>query len=364
VRALGALRGEIAWVLRAVTPRGSELTTAEIWAIPIAGGDPKLAASYVVGPFSVIGPVSGIRLDRQLTRLGTRVVLERPNYRELRTGLVVVDVTDGSARLVGGSDDPARFVTPAWSPDMTRLAFVVVGDISGGTVLTMGPDGGGQRLVVGPDLPRATVLYGWTDDAHLAFGRQLEGASYEVVAELGGATWALPGEGWRPPAPADWRRNVPRFVGATSEGGEQRVVVADDVGAPPRVITREAAHPDPRGDIPASFSDARWNPRTGEVMYQRSFSPDTSGPFEKDCFVVSTTGGTPARLPLAGKPLRCEWLPSGDRVAYLQADTGVGGYATALRVAMRDGSGEREYALPPVDAGDVRLLDVAIRVYP
>jgi hypothetical protein len=51
-------------------------------------------------------------------------------------------------------------------------------------------------------------------------------------------------------------------------------------------------------------------------------------------------------------------------VAYLQADTGVGGYATALRVAMRDGSGEREYALPPVDAGDVRLLDVAIRVYP
>ena len=125
--------------------------------------------------------------------------------------------------------------------------------------------------------------------------------------------------------------------------GEYRLVVADRADASQRVLVDESNH--------HLILDApRWNPASDEILYRRLISV-----IRTEFYVVPASGGVSKVVPLAQHPWLADWTPDGAGIIYIAQDTG--GYSwlgVGIRVARRDGTGDRELLAMP----DGALSDV------
>jgi hypothetical protein len=121
---LGALQGEYAFVLNggATTTAGA---VAEVWAIPLAGGEPRLAARYVNTKTPSTATGANV-LARQFSPDGRRLLLSAATARAAggeRLALFIVNLETGRVQPLG-SEDGADHERPAWSPDGKHIAYV------------------------------------------------------------------------------------------------------------------------------------------------------------------------------------------------------------------------------------------------
>lgn len=118
---LGPLRGEYAFVLNggATTTAGA---VAEVWAVPLSGGEARLAVRYVNAKSPSTNTGANV-LARQLSPDGRRLLLSAAATGASGERLVifVVDLETGRVQPVG-AEDGADHEKPAWSPDGRRIA--------------------------------------------------------------------------------------------------------------------------------------------------------------------------------------------------------------------------------------------------
>ena len=355
VFATGALHGTFAWVVREEVA-SQDRVTESLYAVPLDGATSKLVirrvrprAGAVVGGYAT----THIVVDRQLTRDGTRLVLEQANLGvAAHDGLVVVDIAAGTIGEIARGDQ-RNDVMPAWSPDGKRIAYAR--RVPGATPIALDDGlwlidaGGGAARQVQPPATQAQVTYvfGWTaDSAGVAFGLAFEGLGYSVLDLATGAVTGPNGVSFGL-APASWRIKTPQFAAAFSEGdkgGEQRIQIADGIGTPLRTLVRESGG---IGTDPL-FLNARWSPAGDEILYIRSSR-------EGKIFRVPAAGGTPVAVPMTGQPFRAEWLPDG-RIAYITVQNGLGAVLHYI-------DGTKETTLFKFDGG-ASFTDLGIRTYP
>lgn len=170
---LGVLCGEYAFVLNGGAITMTQDAVAEIWAIPLAGGEPRLAVRYV-NAAALAGRARGDNvLGHQFSPDGRRVVLSVITPRSSggeRLSLFIAELETGRTRIVGSDD--ADNDMQAWSPDGDRIAYVKSGSGSDDGIWLVNVDGTGARLVIpaapghlGPSID----LWGWTYDGRIAW---------------------------------------------------------------------------------------------------------------------------------------------------------------------------------------------------
>lgn len=125
VFATGQLHGTHVWVVgEEAAPQ--DRVTESLYAVPLDGSAAKLVvrrlrprAGVVLGGYTTTGIVP----DRQVTRDGTRLVLEQAALgAAAHDGLVVVHLVAGTIREIARGDE-RNDVMPAWSPDGRRIAY-------------------------------------------------------------------------------------------------------------------------------------------------------------------------------------------------------------------------------------------------
>lgn len=128
VFAIGQLHGTYVWAVREEAAPQDRVTES-LYAVPLDGAPVRLVVRRLRPRTGVaLGyATTGIVPDRQITRDGTRLVLEQANLGvAAHDGLVVVDLVAGTIREVARGDQ-RNDVMPAWSPDGMRIAYMRAG---------------------------------------------------------------------------------------------------------------------------------------------------------------------------------------------------------------------------------------------
>jgi len=314
VFATGQLHGSYVWVVAEESaPQGR--VTESLFAVPLDGSPAKLAlrrlrprAGLIVGGYTV----TGLLPDRQISRDGTRLVLEQaPLGPAAHDGLIVVDLAAGTIREIARGDQRSD-VMPAWSPDGKRIAYARRNPGAAPVTYDDGlwivdADGANVRQLRPPStFAQVTYVFGWTNDGRaVAFGLAFEGVGYSVADATTGAVSAWPGAVFGL-APASWRSRDPQLAIAFSEGdkgGTQSIQVAQGIGEPARIV---ASEPATSQSMPI-YIGARWHPSSDEILFVR-FDVHSS---------LMRVGLSGAARPVKtdGEPVHAEWLGDG-RIAY------------------------------------------------
>lgn len=363
---LGALRGEYAFVVNggANTMPGA---VAEVWAVPLAGGEPRLAVRFAnaTTPRTSTGEN---RLARQFSPDGRRLVLAAATQRAAggeRVGLFIVELETGRVSAVG-TEEAAEHENPAWSPDGRRIAYVrrpIVDERTGGLddgVWVMNVDGTGRRKVAllpagAHPFPR-THIDGWTPDGRLAWSYQNVENTLTLTDIDSGThtTIKTGGDALRGPS---FRTAVPRIAASFSDRPAScpghYVAVLD--GAPERVLVRAPERP----QCALRIHSVRWSPARDEIIYLLERETATN-----ELHTVDLSGAT-RRLAAGSDPVIAEWSPGGTHVLYIRRTAAeqigqlrfVGG---ELRSVRRDDSDDRMLFAPRAGAA---LSDLALRQY-
>lgn len=364
---LGVLRGEYGFVLNggAITNPGA---IAEMWAIPLAGGEPRLAVRYVnaTTPFTATGDNA---LAQQLSPDGRRVVLSVVTPRSSggqRLSLVIVELETGRTRMVG-SDNADSNERPVWSPDGHRIAYIRRPDVNvprgttGGRfddgIWLMNVDGTSARQVIPPGgQGSASHLYGWTTDGRIASSYTFEQATLTLTDIISGVRTRIGSFIGDPLGRLSFRSAVPRIAGSFTDLPNclgTYVLIAD--GAPERILVRE---PDKPNCPNVSFGNVRWNPTRDEVIYLR-------GVVGKNELYIHELSGATQRVAAQAEPLLAEWSAAGTHLLYVHANAQEPYvyplHGAELRYVRRDGSDERMIFAP---RGPASLSDLAVRLYP
>lgn len=343
------------------------LKSGELWAVPVSGGAEVNVARFTDRLDTTISyPGSNLpanELRRQLTPDGRRLVLSvgedvagGPRYR-----LALVDLGRGALMQVVRED--ADLIRPAISPDGTKIAYV---RRSLGAPSAFGDDGlwvinadgtGARRLSPGAD-GLFTWIFGWTPDGRGVIFDSLEWSAGPLVIDIASGTRTLVG-GF---VPRSWLMlgndfafrtgrspSIVAGLSSTAFQGEYSLVVADRAGGPQRTLVAE-------GNTFFLLGVPRWNPKSDEILYRHVIKLD-----QIEFFVADLTGAH-TRIPLALRPFLADWTSDGAGIVYLsQGFTAAGGIlATAVHVARRDGSGDRELLSLPAGG----LSDLVVVGYP
>ena len=230
---------------------------------------------------------------------------------------IVVMNADGSGQAVLPIGD-RHSVTPAWSPDATKIAFVT-DDFSGARpeVWVMNADGSGQRR-----LTRKGAEPAWSHDGRsIAFSRAddiyvmgADGSGKRRLTRRGNSpTWSPDGHRIafvRVVAHGCYRRNYekPRCVNS------HEIFVMNAQGAHQRRLTRNR-FPD---------YDPDWSPMGTKIAYASVYS----------VFVMKADGSGQRRLPSVMPAAEPSWSPDETRIAF----SSQGAYIYAMNA---DGTGKR-----------------------
>jgi hypothetical protein len=345
---LGALTGDWTLALR-LRPDGAT-AVAELWAVEIHG-ERRILALRWEEPRSFTRTV----LARQLSPDGKRIVLSTRVDPAVGAGyqLTVVEFATGATRvLVQGRDQ--RALTPAWSPDGSRVAYVRATDAQNDSALWVVDASGSQPR--GPLANSGTVL-GWSSDSSRVAYRTLDGR-FGLVEVASGAQLVLgtllQGEddaaAWRQPT-APFRPQLVAAFSATTTGGEQTIAVYETPTSAPQIVLRE---PQPT-DNSSYLREPRWKPSGPLLLYRRGSEIFTTGGFVN-------AGTSPVRIPLDGRVLRAEWVAGGsgiDSIVYIADGSEALSRGTSVRVALENGANGRTLFVPPAIEGTSDVTDIA-----
>jgi WD40 repeat protein len=345
----GALTGDWTLALR-LRPQGAT-TVAELWVVEIYGERRMLALRWEEGR-----SFTRAVLRRQLSPDGKRIVLSTPVDPAIGAGyqLTVVELATGATRvLVEGRDQ--RALTPAWSPDGTRVAYVRATDAPNDSTLWVVDASGGQPR--GPLANTGTVL-DWSSDGSRV-GYLLSDGGYALIDVASGAQFVLgtllqhedDATSWRQPT-APFRPQLVAAFSATTTGGEQMIAVYETPTSPPQIVQREAQPAD-------NFSylrEPRWKPTGPILMYRRGAEVFTTGGF-------ISAGTTPVRVPLEGRVLRAEWAPANsagiDSIVYIVDGPEGLSRGASVRIALESGGNGRTLFVAPSVQGTSDITEIA-----
>jgi dipeptidyl aminopeptidase/acylaminoacyl peptidase len=342
-------------------------TVAELWAIPLGGGEPRLAVRYVNATTPSTNTGDNV-LARQFSPDGRRLVLSAATSRAAggeRIGMFLIDLETGRVTALA-AEDGAEHERPAWSPDGRRIAYVkrpIIGNT--GTfdegIWVVNVDGSGARKVpLAPapaqsEFPAQTFLYSWTPDGRLAwFYLSLENALMLTDVDSGTHTRVRSGVG--DARGLSFRSAVPRIAGSFSDrpGNCPGHFVAVLDGAPERILVRAPERP----QCPLRIHDVRWDPGRDEVLYVLEIAP-------KGELHIRDLSGADQRIASQTEPVLAEWSPTGTHVLYInrisQQQLAIPLRGDELRYVRRNGNDDRSIFLPRAVAS---LSDLAARVYP
>jgi Tol biopolymer transport system component len=333
------------------------LKFGELWAIPLAGGAAVQLARFndridqtITYPSAVL-PANELR--RQITPDGRRLVLSvgEDVAGGQRYRLALIDLERGAVTQIVRDD--ANLIRPAISPDGAKIAYVRRLSTASSDRGALGDDGlwvvnadgtGSRRLSPGAD-GLFTWIFGWTSDSKGVIFDSLEWSAGPLVIDIASGRRALLG-GF---VPRDWlmlgndfafrTKGSPSLVAGLSSKafqGEYSLVVADRAGDPQRALVSE-------GNSLFLLGAPRWNPKSDEILYRHIARLD-----QMEFFIADLTGAH-TRVPLAVRPYLADWTSDGIAIVYLSQSptppdfSAIGAsLATAVRIAKRDGSGDRE----------------------
>lgn len=361
--ALGPLVGDHAFVIAGPQESGSAPTgptTSELWAVPLSGGQPRLAARFVGGaPAQTgVGTAAGRTenvLARQWSPDGRSVLLSVATPRSgsgWRLSLVILDLETGRHRMVG-SDDGDHDVAGAWSPDGRRIAYVrrpdalATGMFDDG-LWVMNADGSAPRRVEPHGFGSFTKVFDWAPDSRrVTFAHSFEEAPLQWVDVDGGAGGRTEKFIVYPPVVNhSWRSGTPGHAVAFAEHPRQSrmfVAVADDLGSLARILVKD--------EIDVFLNNVRWHPSRDELLYVRSV---------QELYVVGLNG-QPRRIPTAAERLRhVEWAPTGEEIVYIESRQPRVFDGVALHVMRADGTSDRVLLTP---REGMSFSDLAVRRY-
>jgi dipeptidyl aminopeptidase/acylaminoacyl peptidase len=270
--------------------------------------------------------------DPQISPDGRRIAYVRRSgdimTDRMRSSIWLVDSASGEqAPLIAG---PGSHMSPRWSPDGTRLAYISTAEGGAAQLYVRWLESGESVRITG--LPNAPSSIAWSRD-----GRQL---AYVMLVpseapRLGRAPSRPDGAQWAEPLQ---QTNAVAFradgEGFIRPGYRQLFVVPADGGAPRRLTYGDFHH-----DGPVS-----WSADGSSLYLSANRSPNWErDPEQSDVYAVDVAGATMRRLTDRngpdGSPVAS---PDGRRIAYLGYDDR--GYAytqTRLYVMDRDGSNRR-----------------------
>lgn len=365
---LGALRGEYAFVLNGGATTFPPGAVAEVWAIPLAGGEPRLAARYVNSKTPSTGSGANV-LARQFSPDGRRLLLSAVTTGAAageRLALFIIDLESGRVQPVA-SQDAADHEKPAWSSDGKRIAYVrrpVLGDgrTSGPDdgIWIMNVDGTAARkiaLTPGPEShtgPPQVELYSWTPDGRIAwFWPSLENVLTFTDVDTGAHTLVRSGVG--DIRGLSFRTAAPRVAGSFSDrpGNCPGHFVAVLEGAAERILVRAPERP----QCPLRIHDVRWDLARDEVLYILETTTN-------EIHIQELSGGS-QRVADRADAVLAEWSPRGTHIVYVDRVTrqqdALPLRGQELHAVRRDGSDDRTIFAP---RGDASLSDIATRSYP
>jgi hypothetical protein len=244
-------------------------------------------------------------------------------------GLVVVDLSSGSARALGTTG-----VFPSWSRDGSRIAFLIpvprvdaIGpDVE---VAVVAVDGGAVRRLGVLDHAHQSVE--WSADGSLLLVPQQTGVLVLDVAS-GRITRTLALFAGPAPSFAHWRTGTPQLAVALFGCADSRNLVAlDRADAPVRTLVETTG----RGEQCLVVHDPRWNPIANELLY-------VATPMNELCcraHVLDIPSGKDAVLPL--EAYQATWTADGTEIVYMTPWRGAPA-TTYVRVWPRDGRPDRE----------------------
>jgi len=340
---LGPLHGDwVFWIEERPEP-GNTRIKVDLLAMPLGGGSPQVAVSYVKSAGGVsLEPQNAI--GRQLSGDGRRIVLHTPK------GIVLIDLESGAQRVLATGG-----VLPVWGAG-ERIAYVQPiseATYGGGNIWLVDTSGNQEQL------PAQGVPLAWASDGFLMIGR-LE-ANDRLTPVLYGK--AL-GQFWKPFA---------SFTGFMSPGGDNVVPLATKPGTPNFIAAM--ALTDMRGDnghidvisligrtgqdigpsISGSFVDLRLEaPRlnsAGQILYQRH------GAGIREVYIFDPATRDDVKASVTGFATRAEWTVDGDQIVYLSASA-PNAPATSVRM-IRPISGRDDREVYRTPDTSIRLTDVA-----
>ena len=360
---LGTLKGQWAFVIRKdrrrQVPTADRPAVAEVWALPLDGGQPRLAVRYVSEFDGRMGDVNVLR--RQLSPDGRRLVLNVAAPRDSggwRMTLMTVDLETGRTTALGRDNaDHDRY--PAWSRDGARIAYVRRPnfDLFDDGLWLMNVDGTAPRQMLPGALNSATYLYGWTPDGRgIGYVQVSEQAGYSVVDVATGAKAAFTGYlEFLAAEPFAWRsRGSPAFAATFATApkeAEHQLEVADRPGGPQRVVATEP-------DRSLTLLAPRWHPSLDHILYVRASAGVGIG--RRELFYIDLADNSKKAIPTAVGPFRADWFPAGNDIVYLAiANNAFSG--GPVRYMRRDGTNDREIFQPPGD--DAIFTDLTTFAY-
>jgi dipeptidyl aminopeptidase/acylaminoacyl peptidase len=227
----------------------------QIWVLPLEGGRP-LQITKKEGQYSALNwsPDS------------TRIAFVLADNDQDDVG--VVPAAGGAVTMI--ANHPVDEDSPIWAPRSDRLAFIRRFDNwQGYEIWVAAPDGANARPVVKETYERGVEEFGFSGNAH-------------------------------------WSPDGKRIAYLSSRTGYNHVWVVDANGGEPVEVTRG----------PWVDYSPRWSPSGDRIAFVSSRVADLE---DRHVWVVSASGGEPVRVSPDGFCASPAWSPDGSRLAYLRS---------------------------------------------